>query len=279
MAIMSYETIAIKYRINKKSQNGITLGQTILNNTDCVVVCLVNLAFVGFCLLPLAIENARLIGANLTASEKVSKMYDTLSFSPYSFGSIFEDWKRRILSPKPLIASRVPWLLYLKSTRPEKYEKEIQKYDLLQYISAEVVPTLYRFNVPEVPLARFCADLAVQTSRLQDTPPNIADLSESSAFNVTKVLSRYLKNSSPRVGNTLYFENESGNIPSQTSQIEIKEIVLDNVKDLQSVAKNLEIVKVSEKERKKIRKLKSKETRTPRVNELPTKKEKTTFLI
>jgi hypothetical protein len=121
MAIMSYETIAIKYRINKKAQNGITLGQTILSNTDCVVVCLFNLAFVGFCLVPLAVKNAKLIGANLTASEKVSKVYDFLSFSPYSFGCVFEDWKRRILSPKPLIASLVSWLLYLKSTSPEKY--------------------------------------------------------------------------------------------------------------------------------------------------------------
>ena len=277
MAIMSYETVAIKYRINKKSQNGITLGQTILNNAVCVVLCLFSFVFVGFSLLAVAAETARLIGANLVATENVSKVYDTLGFSPYSFGSIFEDWKRRILSPKPLIASRVPWLLYLKSKSPEKFEKEIQKYQLAKEIIVEVVPTLYRFNAPEVPLPRVSyADLAVQTSRLQDTPPNIADLCESSAFNVTKVSSRYLRNSSPRVGNTLYFENESGNIPSQASQVEIKEIVLENVKDLQSVPNNLEIVKVPEKERKKIRK-KSKETRTPRVNELPTKKEKTTF--
>ena len=141
------------------------------------------------------------------------------------------------------------------------------------------MPTLYRFNAPEVPLPPVSyADLAVQTSRLQDTPPNIADLADSSAFNVTKVSSRYLRNSSPRVGNTLYFENESVRIPSQVSQVEIKEIILDNVKDLKSVTNNVEIVTVPEKERKKIRK-KSKDTRSPRVNELPTKKEKTTFVV
>lgn len=122
---MSYETIAIRYRLNKEEQNGVTLGQTILNCTDCLLGALFNLALQVFYLLPLVIMHVRLIGANLTTSEKICNMYAYLPFSPFSYGSRLKNWERRILNPKPLIASYVTWLLYLKSTSTQKYEREL----------------------------------------------------------------------------------------------------------------------------------------------------------
>ena len=62
-----------------------------------------------------------LVSLNLTTQEKLKKTYDKFPRSPFSYGSVFADWKKSILNPTRA-ASRITWPLFLKSSYPDEFE-------------------------------------------------------------------------------------------------------------------------------------------------------------